>query len=1284
MGVPATREKQPFRRSARVSPPAVPEGTITLAPPPRVDQLQQGVGGWLQYLFPVVGSLGAMLFIANNPKPLYLASGLLFMLGSVGMGVGMAVQQRASGRRRKRGARAHYLEYLGGVRTRLFDAAAAQHAASAWRHPAPDALLSVARSTARVWARRPDEPDFLQLRAGEGTRPLATQLKLPDADGLAAAVDPVCLAAVEDLVRTQGVVNGEALVVDLKDAPVVSIAGPRTASLDLARALIGQLAVNHAPDDVHLLLMASSTLAADWDWTKWLPHLEAQDSEALMSARLAQARRSVRGQEQPSGPWLVVVADGEMPNPETIAALRRQPSWTSVIVLAGKPGDEPGEVTVRVRVEDGRLDIEHLEARGARETGRADRLGAHGAEAIARRLAPLHVSEEAAAPRLVDDISLTSLLGIRDLNTLDPGRAWRPRAVADILSIPIGVSSEGEPVRLDFKESALGGDGPHGLVIGATGSGKSELLRTIVTGLALTHPPDRLAFVLVDFKGGAAFAGLQELPHVAGLITNLADDLALIDRMHAALFGEIRRRQELLKAAGNLATVRDYHRHLEAGESLAPLPYLLLIVDEFGELLTARPDFIDLFVAVGRLGRSLGMHLLLGSQQLDEGRLRGLEGHLSYRIALRTFSASESRTVLGVPDAYELPPLPGSAYLKVGTTVYTRFRAAVVSQPYRVAAEPPSADRPRPFYLSTEHPVEKPAPVEAEPALEASMLDVAVARLRDAAPRVHQVWLPPLESRVSLDAILGARVQTPDRPVVPLGLVDRPAEQARGILAADMSGSGGHLIVVGASLTGKTTLLRTLVSAIALTQSPFEAQVYCIDFGGGGLAPLAGLPHVGGVAGRQDPERVRRTVVEVAAMLDEREARFEAAGIDSPGALRARRDRGELEGAGWADVYLAVDNWPAVRQEFEDLEPLLLEIAARGLGYAVHLVLTASRWIDVRSSLRESIGGRLELRLHDPGESAINRREAENVAKGVPGRGITSDGLHFQVALPRIDGSTETLDQQSGLDSLIETVNSGWNGPRAEPVLVLPRVVSLSSLANDSGGAGIVIGVAERDLKPVHVDPAVDPHFLVFGDGESGKTNFLRTYVLGLMAAWTPKQVQVLLVDYRRTLLGVVPSPYLLGYGGAEPAVNAQVAEAAGVLTRRLPPADISIDQLRARSWWKGPEVYVIADDYDLVVTPSSSPLLPLLPLVAQAKDVGLHLVVARRTGGAGRGVLEQLLLRLRELGSPGLLLSGDPQEGPLLGSHRAGPQPPGRGLLVRRREKASLIQVAFSGSETS
>src|SRR5260370_39391551 len=344
--------------------------------------------------------------------------------------------------------------------------------------------------------------------------------------------------------------------------------------------------------------------------------------------------------------------------------------------------------------------------------------------------------------------------------------------------------------------------------------------------------------------------------------------------------------------------------------------------------------------------------------------------------------------------------------------------------------------------------------------------------------------------------------------------------------------------------------------------------------------------------------------------------------------------------------------------------------------------MTANRWIDVRSALRESVGGRLELRLNDPTESAVNRKAAENVPKGLPGRGITVDSLHFQTALPRIDGSVDVRDQQRGLEALVAGVAAAWSGPDARPVLVLPRVIAVGDLPKKQTGdpPGVPIAVSERDLGVVRLDMvAGDPHFLVFGDVESGKTNVLRTFLRGLMGAYASKDVRVLVVDSRRTLLGVLPPESLLGYAGAEPAASAQLAETVQVLARRLPPADLSIERLRARNWWHGPEVYVLADDYDLVAAPGGNPLLPLLPLLAQAKDVGLHVVLARRTGGASRGILEQLMLRLRELGTPGLLLSGDPQEGALLGSSRSGPQPPGRGLLGRRHERPSLIQVALS-----
>jgi DNA segregation ATPase FtsK/SpoIIIE, S-DNA-T family len=1273
------------RRSARLTPPPVPQDEVLVSPPPRLERATTGAVGWLQYLVPVIGSLGAVLFVLVNPRPIYIVSGLLFALGAVAMGVGMAVQQQLSARARTAAARAQYHDYLAELRAKARAVAEQQRAAETWRHPAPDSLWAVARSAARRWERRPDDADFLELRVGEGCRPLATALRLESLSDPLSKADPVAEEAVREFIAVQGSVRDQPFTVRLTGAKVVSVVGPRPSSLALVRALLAQLAALHAPDDVRLTFCLAPGTYADWEWAKWLPHLRPGGAVVRDPAELGAAAAEF---PPAAHPWLVAVTDGVLPAAETLELLRGDGRCrVTVVSLAEAQQSEPSAVDVRLRLEPGgHLLVESADAEEPVASGLADRLGSHAAEALARRLAPLRLSPDPGRRSLVDDIPLADLLGVEDITRLDPSILWKPRPLRESLRLPIGVSPEGQPVVLDLKEAALSGDGPHGLVIGATGSGKSELLRTVVTGLALNHPPDLLAFVLVDFKGGAAFAGLSELPHVAGMITNLADDLALVDRMRTALFGETRRRQELLKRAGNLSSLRDYHRRRAADPTLESLPYLLVIVDEFGELLASRPEFVDLFVAIGRLGRSLGMHLLLSSQQLEEGRLRGLEGHISYRIALRTFSAQESRTVLGVPDAYELPPVPGSGYLKVGTRVYTRFRAALVSQPHSSPSITAATAGPRslPFTLQglqrTEAaPAEPVALDEREPSGGRSVLDVAVGQLRDAAPHVHQVWLPPLEPRVALSAVLDEQRTDKGALRVPLGMVDRPAEQRREVLTADLSGSAGHLLIVGGPQTGKSTLLRTFICAFALTHTPLEAQFYCVDFGGGALGTLAGLPHVGGACGRHDPERLRRTVAEVSALLEERERRFQELGIDSPAAMRERR--GDPDGEGFADVFLVIDNWPAVRQDFEELEAPLQEIATRGLGCGIHLVLCAGRWIDVRSSLRDSIGGRLELRLHDPGESAIDRKAAANLAAGIPGRGLTAQGLQFQAALPRIDGRPSALDLPAAVEQLVGRVAEDWSGPRAPRVRVLPRQLALSDLPPPGAEAeqGIPIGIGERDLCPLYLDLAGgDPHLLVLGDAESGKSSLLRTYLRGLMARQTPSQAQILLLDYRRSLLDVVPSEYLMGYSGAQPAAQQQVAEAVQALSRRLPGAGLSVEQLRNRTWWTGADAYLVVDDYDLVATPPD-PLEQLLPLLAQARDIGLHLLVTHRVGGAGRALYQSLLLRLKELGTPAVLLSGDPQEGVLLGGHRATAQPPGRGVLIRRRDRPAILQIALS-----
>jgi S-DNA-T family DNA segregation ATPase FtsK/SpoIIIE len=434
------------------------------------------------------------------------------------------------------------------------------------------------------------------------------------------------------------------------------------------------------------------------------------------------------------------------------------------------------------------------------------------------------------------------------------------------------------------------------------------------------------------------------------------------------------------------------------------------------------------------------------------------------------------------------------------------------------------------------------------------------------------------------------------------------------------------------------------------------------------------------VGTRLDADRCRRIVAEVTSLLAEREETFPKHGIDSAAAFR--RNPPPAGDRPFGDVFLVIDGFMTLRQEFEDLAESVNALAARGLGFGIHVLLSVNRWMELRPALRDMIGTFFELRLGDPADSAVDRRAAANVPT-VPGRGLTRDQLHFLTALPRLDGRRTGDDLAAGARDLAARVAAAWPAEPAPPVRLLPRELPASALPGPDSGPAVPIGIAERDLGPVAVDFAADPHLLVFGDSESGKTNLLRLIARGLTERRTPAGAAVMVVDYRRSLLEVVTGEHLLTYAGSEPTLTASMGDVVQGMRARLPGPSVTAEQLRRRSWWSGPELFLIVDDYDLVAAQGGNPLLGLVDLLPQSRDIGLHLIVARRSGGAGRALYEPMLQRLRELGTPGVLLSGSRDEGPLLAGVKLSPRPPGQGQYVDRRGTAGVIQVAWSPPST-
>lgn len=1277
---------EPITQAQRDPLPPLPQGSLHVDAVPAA-QKPQAVP-MLRILLPVVMIavlvllVGVMFFGGGSVSgvgmsPMLLIFPLMMVMSMAMMFMPQGQQADADDTRRT------YLRHLDVIRDKAENNADKQRAHQLARHPHPEDLHA-RLSTRRLWERAGDDDDVLQVRLGLGEAELCTPVEVSES-GAPEDLDPVCAVSVRRTVDQVSQVAELPIVVQLQAFSCIGVSGIRARAL--ARALLAQLVVHHGPETVGISVVDNST-TQNWEWLKWLPHTRRPDD--------AQYRILLVDDVPTTGTEDFLVDD----------------EWTTIIDINSRSTTALG---IRAEMEglllfaDDELTVQ-TEA-GLENLGLADGLADGQLYALAKGLAKYSRPYATSSAGETTRNEMGSLLGIDDLRQLDNSTMWPERERDDRrLTVPIGLGPDKTPVQLDLKESAHGGMGPHGLCIGATGSGKSELLRTLVTALAATHSPEELNFVLVDFKGGATFLGLDSLPHTSAVITNLEDEAVLVDRMFDALSGEMNRRQEVLRKAGNFANVGEYNQARRGGrDDLEPLPALVIIVDEFSELLGQFPDFADLFVAIGRLGRSLHVHLLLASQRLEEGRLRGLDSHLSYRIGLKTFSAMESRQVLGSADAYHLPGQPGAGYVKTDAEELQRFQAAYVSGPLEVPATASAgptarlgrsgageveqetaeaqviefscwADIDQP--LASEHDpiadregelksagdveaadglepddVAKPTNMDAladarEPAGTTmdAVVNAAVATARTRGQEAHQIWLPPLPKSIELASV----AERSARLTVGIGIIDQPYHQRQDLLEIDFSAHGGHVALCGGPQMGKSTALRTMVASLAATHSTAEARFYVIDLGGGQLETLSRLPHVAGVAGRHQPERIRRIVDEVSGLLSDN--------TQAHSTVKTQQQ-----------TFLVVDGWHNIgtsTAEFEDLAEPITQIAADGPSAGIHLLVATPRWNTLRPAIRDLIGTRLELKLAEAMDSLCDRKMQDKLP-ALPGRGLSVDKKYLLIA------------QSSNQDlAHIAAVSAERGDEPVAALRVLPERIERGELT--AAVSGLPVAVGGPRLSTLAWDPSASDHFLCVAARGMGKTTTLRTVMAGISDLGR-EQARMVVIDHRRAHLGTVPQDMLAAYSHSAPQTEKVLADAVTTLRQRLPSADISPEQLARRDWWDGPEIYLVIDDYDLV---ADNVLHPLIELIPHARDIGMHLVVARKAGGFNRAAFGPVLSAIRDSQPCVVVLGADKDDGPFFGIKPV-PQPssgplPGRGIWHDDGSTVGTCQVAVPGAASS
>jgi S-DNA-T family DNA segregation ATPase FtsK/SpoIIIE len=992
----------------------------------------------------------------------------------------------------------------------------------------PDVAELARRASApepTLWERRESDDDFLLLSAGFAKIPFTPELNRSDFRGVSEATE-------KTLNRFQRLPPAP-VEVDLHQGGVVGIVGPREPSLAVARALLCQAATLQGPADLQIAIFADERSARDWEFAKWMPH--ARDLFAGGSRRLIAADRAgveslistLRERREADPRTLLAVLD----SPELIEG-RGAPGRTlmrdgqvSGIILASTPERLPANCTTVIE-----LNPDTAEARVIRpQRGEivdpvlVSGFSAATATACARSLARFDDADlNLEGGTLPTDVELLPLLGLGEVSAAALSDRWSESFLQSGLSATFAVDRDG-PFSVDLVR-----DGPHGLIAGTTGSGKSEMLRSLVASLAAGYSPERLNFVLIDYKGGSAFARCAELPHTVGMVTDLDEQLG--SRALTSMEAELRFRERFLRryAADDLIAL---DRLVVAGQA-EPLPRLVVIIDEFATLAAELPDFMTSLVGIAQRGRSLGVHLLLATQRPAGAVNDNIRANTNVRICLRVQTAQDSTDVLDDRAAASISRIqPGRAYVRLGPSEIDPIQTALVTGP-ALAAEL-AAVRVRPFAPLAETRIQATAGDDGKAGPGESSLDLLVAAAAEAhadAPPARRPWLEPLALVVELEQMFaelreageGARLLPfagEGGFTIPLALLDDPAAQAQ--YPAGWNLEAGNLLISGIGGSGTTTALRTLAISLAMLTDPDRCHIYAMDFGAGELAALTELPHVGAVIAASEHERQVRLI---------RTLRAE---------LIARREHG-LEGR--PRIVLMLDGYAGFAAEHSDLAgDAVREEFARlwsdGPELGIHLVVATDRPGAMPNALVSLAQQRLVLALADQADYAQFGIRRGQLPRFSPGRGLLagSSPMVLQVA--------QAKTPIPAIAELIRGRGELTNPPRE--IGVLPRQVTVSELLDRAGtpesSDGVLwlpAAIEDGDLAPAGWSLYPGEHALISGPARTGRTSTL--IAIAQIAAALYPGVEIAVIAPPRS--GLLKVPGLWGRASNGPEITELVA----------------------------------------------------------------------------------------------------------------------------------------------
>ncbi len=1256
----------PFNRSPRLDPPYPGTEVEAPKPPARPHGRRLPV---VPMLMPILMGLMLYAFTRSPFSLVFVAMSPLMLLGSY-------IEEKSSQKREFRLATADFRAALADLNAELISLTEREQEQRRAAHPSIGELMRDAvRYGPLLWTRRPEHESFLDLRLGIGDLPSKNKVEMPTG----AERNSPLMGELKALVAPYRTVAAVPVVASLRDCGAVGVAGHDEPARQVVWSLIAQLVILHSPAEVVLTAVMSSASAARWDWLKWLPHTSPQpisahtplsaphlttggDGAVRLIAELDDLISQRQG-EKTALPIVIVLVDDDtdVERARLVDIAERGPA-AGVHVIWFAPTVEllPAACRSYLAVSSGTGNAGFVRTGDDVSPLAVEPLSHHDVQALARKLSPVcdagaRIDDESGLPASVSLIAIASKpidssaqaildrWGESRSITTGPYAVPADRKHEPHLRALVGAVGVDEPFHLDLR-----GQGPHALVGGITGAGKSELLQSWLLGIAMAHSPQRATFLLVDYKGGSAFGACSQLPHCIGLVTDL--DQHLVQRALTSLRAELKHREELI----NEHQVKDLV-DLEKNSPAVAVPRLVIVVDEFAALKKEIPEFVDGLVDIAQRGRSLGLHLILATQRPTGVISENLRANTNLRVALRMADETDSSDVLGVPLAAGFDPdIPGRAAARTGPGRLVTFQAAYAGG--WTTSEPPA---PRLHVSTLPFGLDKAweQPTAAAPTAPRNPGPNDVTRIVSTIGRAFELvqvkpprkpWLPELPAVLGFDELAAsAQEYRKGRHLLVFGRRDLPRlqDQPPGYFEPDKH---GNLIVYGTGGTGKSTTLRTLAIAAARGEAG-PAHLYGIDTGGRGLDMLEVLPHTAPIVRSEDTERVTRLLDRLRGTIEHRSeifSKLEAASIGEFWRLSA------VEGAPqqwrYPRIFLFLDGATAFFQQYQQGATLgiferVLAVATAGRGVGVHVVLSADRAGGIPGSLTAAVQARVVLRLaadNDYASLGLRRDAIDPTAP--PGRGLIGTE-EIQIAVP---GGQDLAAQREWIAAL---ASASAGVPAAPAVRVLGTQVTLDSLVRENAADAPIIGVDSEQLRPISFRP--NGFFIVSGPSASGQTTAVRTLAASLRA-WRPGARLVLLAKPSSALLH---SPLWTHSGHDAAAALGYVRKLLAEGTEA--PIAVVVEGFPAFAADRDlPELLSVSDEANLLVIAEGDP-----SAMATYAPV-FQTVRAHRTG-----------LALHPAMSHGSVFGVDMSRLP-----RPPQPPPGRALFFDRGA-GRLIQVAFT-----